>query len=308
MSDCLTAGSIVTDERSPLEIISKNIHKIRQTIRQEDPSCQKEEIEPERQDTAYMAWKDWTKREADRLEERKNNLREAAKKEKSWNLYRECTRILEENRERWMARKKEEEEQRRLETEKQDRLKKAGNKKQQSERKLKESLTNTKKKETKLECSRRLEEKKKLDGKLKMRSELWKQRREKDGKLVRVWKEMKKETDRTLDIRGNNSHSSHAEDDPWMEEITLTDQERTKLEELEKWYQTPHTPPYKTPPSNICNITGANMPQGTSSRQVGPVTNPIMPPTTSLGSSYEIWSVSQSESPHPPANIFQLIK
>ena len=62
-------------------------------------------------------------------------LVESAKKTKSWNLYRECTRILEENKVRWKA-IKEEEEQRRLEKEKQDRLKKSGHRKHEAERKL----------------------------------------------------------------------------------------------------------------------------------------------------------------------------
>ena len=44
-----------------------------------------------------------------------------------------------------------------------------------------------KKKDTKEETSRRLERERKENGILKMRSDLWKQRREKDGKLVKVW-------------------------------------------------------------------------------------------------------------------------
>ena len=53
-----------------------------------------------------------------------------------------------------------------------------------------------------------------------------------DGKLVDVWREMKK----TL------KNSSQEEDDPWMEELILTDDERAALQELEKcWYVEIHS-------------------------------------------------------------------
>jgi hypothetical protein len=62
---------------------------------------------------------------------------------------------------------------------------------------------------------------------MKMRSELRRQRREKDRRLVKVWKEMKK-------VWKETSHEE--EDDPWMEELVQTDEERAALQELEKWY------------------------------------------------------------------------
>ena len=62
---------------------------------------------------------------------------------------------------------------------------------------------------------------------MKMRSELWRQRREKDRRLVKVWKEMKQ-------VWKETSHEE--EDDPLMEELVLTDEERAALQELEKWY------------------------------------------------------------------------
>jgi hypothetical protein len=184
---------------------------------------------------------------------------------------------LEENKERWKVRKKLEE-QGRLETEKQDRLEKSRQKKQQPGRK---------------ECSRRLEEKKRLEGKQKMKSDLWKQRRERDGRLVTVWKEIKNKTDITLDTSSQHSYPSQVEEDHWMEEITLTDQERIKLEEFE---------------SSILNNSGADLQQGTSSPQVGPVTSQIMPPTDSLGSSYVRWSVPQPASPTPHQQLFPTYK
>ena len=86
-----------------------------------------------------------------------------------------------------------------------------------------------KRKETKPEKLRRLEDEKMKAGKLKMRSELWRQRRGKDGRLVRVWKEVEKS-------RENSCLVEH--EDPWMEEFIFTVEERTALQELENWYQT----------------------------------------------------------------------
>ena len=74
------------------------------------------------------------------------------------------------------------------EEEKAARLTEAENKK----KKISSRRAAAPKKETKLEATRRLEEKKKLEGKLRMRPELWRQRRERDGKLIRVWKEVAK--------------------------------------------------------------------------------------------------------------------
>ena len=70
---------------------------------------------------------------------------------------------------------------------------------------------------------RRLEDEKIRAGKQAMRSQLWRQ-------LVEVWREMKK----TLEDSSQNS--SQEEDDPWMEGLNLTDDERAALQELKKWW------------------------------------------------------------------------
>ena len=138
--------------------------------------------------------------------------KEADKKHNSWALYRECTRPMEENHTIWLERRTAEE-KRRLEDEKASRI------------------GGRKKKETKPEAARRLEDKRTLEGKLKMKTELWRQRREKDGKLVMVWRNMKEETEpeNTIDNLGPEKGQDY-----WMEEIVLTVIERKALQELEK--------------------------------------------------------------------------
>ena len=62
---------------------------------------------------------------------------------------------------------------------------------------------------------------------------------------MEVWRELRKE-DKKVENSSHEEKSSHEEepspgdeeDDRWMEELTLTDMERRKLEELEKWYLT----------------------------------------------------------------------
>ena len=78
-----------------------------------------------------------------------------------------------------------------------------------------------------------------------MKSNLWKQRREQDGRLVSIWKELKAEKETNSKWDGNQK-SSHEEEerstedieDPWLEDINLTEAERSKLMELEQWYLT----------------------------------------------------------------------
>ena len=66
-------------------------------------------------------------------------------------------------------------------------------------------------------------------GKIAMRSRLWRQRREKDGRLVDVWKESR----RMLE----DPNPVEDDEDPWLEELDLTDEERAALEDLEKWWE-----------------------------------------------------------------------
>jgi hypothetical protein len=88
-------------------------------------------------------------------------------------------------------------------------------------------MEDERKMETKPEDARRLEERKKQDGKIRIRTLLWRQIREKDGNLVMVWrrknpKEMELEPEQE---QGRNS---------WLEEITLTVAERKALQDLEE--------------------------------------------------------------------------
>ena len=256
-----------------------------------EPSSQEEDQPPpsptttERTDQEYVEWKNWRIRDKERQEQRRMNLESAAKKEKCWDLYRECRRIMQENKVKWLERK-EEENLKRLETEKQERLAIAGHKKGQRARMIQENENKKKKKETKLESSRRLEEKKRLEGKQRMKSGLWKQRREKDGSLVNIWKELKTEHEQ----KNGNGNPRHEEEDPWMEEISLTVKERKKLMELEKSYLTS---------IKLTNYDiSSNQPPGTSSHEdQKEMTIDAATPQISQTSSKISPSVSQSESP-----------
>ena len=98
------------------------------------------------------------------------------------------------NKTRWLERR-EAEKQKRLEIEKEERLQEAKNKKNKIFRKFQEEGKMKVKKETKQEYSGRLEEEKRLKGKQMMKSNLWKQRREQDGRLVNTWNVMRKQTE-----------------------------------------------------------------------------------------------------------------
>ena len=171
-------------------------------------------------------------------EERKARFEEKTKKERSWDLYRE------ENRERWLERRRKEN-LRRLEDEKREAATTSHHKQTQADRKYKEDLSKLKKKETKPEYSRRMEEKTRLEGKQRMNSNLRKQRREQDGRLVSIWKELKAEEETNNKGDGNQKSCQEEEErstedieDPWLEDINLTEAERSKLMELEQWYLT----------------------------------------------------------------------
>ena len=130
-------------------------------------------------------------------------------------MQRECTRILSENHTSWLERRKEELERR----EKLERLEKVAI--------LKKKIVIKKKKETKKEMLTRLEKEKKEKGFNKIRSQLWRQRREKDGKLVRLWQH----TEKTC-----LEKTCLEEEDAWLEELTLNDEERELLTKLETEY------------------------------------------------------------------------
>ena len=77
-----------------LEIFERNIAKIiPRTSQQEEKSSQEEE----RKDEAYIKWKEWKSRDEQKTEERKTRLEEKRRKERKWELCRECSNILERN-------------------------------------------------------------------------------------------------------------------------------------------------------------------------------------------------------------------
>ena len=82
-----------------------------------------------------MEWKNWRERESERMEMRQKKLQQQKVKEESWSLYRECTAILEENKEKWQERS-EAEKKRKLEDEKNERLSMAGQKRRHLVKKL----------------------------------------------------------------------------------------------------------------------------------------------------------------------------
>ena len=118
----------------------------------------------------YRSWKAWCKRDNERIEAEKEKKALATKKHNSWSLFRECASLINENKNKWKERQEAEEESRKIEDEKSARLVEAEKKKF-----LKKAAVQ--KKETKQETTRRLEDKKKLEGRSRMRSELWRQRR-----------------------------------------------------------------------------------------------------------------------------------
>ena len=133
----------------------------------------------------------------------------------------------------------------RLEKEKQERLEIAKMKKGRSQVKNKNSnkcgdqqTNNTKSNET---STGRMENKKRLEGTKLMKSNLWKQRREQDGRLVTVWKEIKKKEDVTERNQPKGIPGTSPQEEPetslqvdprngdqWLEELILTEAERRK--------------------------------------------------------------------------------
>ena len=108
-----------TEEMS--KIIVKNMKK---TL----PEISSPEEETNLQDKEYLAWKNWLERNEQEKQERQERLEDAKRKEENCSLYRECSRIIQENQTRWLERR-ENERQKRLEQEKKERLAEAARKK-----------------------------------------------------------------------------------------------------------------------------------------------------------------------------------
>ena len=87
-----------------------------------------------------------------------------------------------------------------------------------------------------------MEEKKRLEGKQRMLSNLWKQRRETDGRLIEIWKEVGVacRTSRDGKSEGGNVPSSSEKEgnEVGLEDMDqyLAEDERENLQQLEQWY------------------------------------------------------------------------
>ena len=201
-------------------------------------TSQQEEKKPnqveERKDEAYTKWKEWKSRDAQNTAERETRLEEKRRKEREWELYRECNNILEENKAIWLERGRKEKTER-LESERKETMSATHNKNGQNTKKSdgNQAGKRKEKKEIKPEYSRRMEEKTRLEGKQRMKSNLWKQRREHDGRLVSIFKSLRNECEKEnllehipLEI-GNDPESRRdgkegVEEDPRLEDLKLT--------------------------------------------------------------------------------------
>ena len=212
-----------TQDRDKLgKLIVKNIKNLSQhtpdpeqenhSSRQEDQHLSQQD--ENRTDAGYMEWKAWCTRDKNRMETELEQKELAAKKTATWALYRECERLVQENKNNWHERQEGERLRRLEEEEKVKRISEAENKKKKLSSKFSSRKAAAPKKETKLELTRRLEEKKKLEGKLRMRSELWRQRREKDGKLLSVWKEVAR---KHQEVASEEQETIQQEDTNWLE-------------------------------------------------------------------------------------------
>ena len=173
-----------------LEITRRNLDRLEQAQKETSPQEEHEEGGLERTDDEYKEWKEWRERDMKREKERNAKITASRKKEDGWALYRECTAIMRENKTKWLERS-EMERVERVEQEKQERLEIARMKKGRSMAKNKNIKTKTKSNEAGTSTGR-MENKKRLEGTKMMKSNLWKQRREQDGRLATVWKEIKK--------------------------------------------------------------------------------------------------------------------
>ena len=75
---------------------------------QASSSIQEKDEEDEREDQDYQEWTKWKERDRKRVENETNRQMEAENQTKSWAMYRECTRLLEETRTRWIERQEDE--------------------------------------------------------------------------------------------------------------------------------------------------------------------------------------------------------
>ena len=156
-----------TQDRDKLgKLIVKNIKNLSQhtpdpeqenhSSRQEDQHLSQQD--ENRTDAGYMEWKAWCTRDKNRMETELEQKELAAKKTATWALYRECERLVQENKNNWHERQEGERLRRLEEEEKVKRISEAENKKKKLSFKFSSRKAAAPKKETKLELTRRKEE------------------------------------------------------------------------------------------------------------------------------------------------------
>ena len=234
------------EDKQLLEITRRNLAK----IKNQEARDQEDRVDNGRNDEEFMEWKGWHEREEMKRKEKEERLQAKKRKEDGWALVKECTAILEENKTIWKERR-EWEKRERLEQEKDERLEMAKRKKEdyRKTRTVSHKVTRGGKKEVKA----KLESRKRLEGISLMKSNMWKQRREKDGRLVTVCKEIKRKMTEEEGIKEDQpqgrQETSQEEDqetslqinedmeDNWLAELLLTEDDRRKLKEMEDWWE-----------------------------------------------------------------------
>ena len=81
-----------------------------------------------------------------------------------------------------------------------------------------------KKKETKREGTRRLETERELRGLQKMKSDLWKQRRDKDQKIRDSWMQVRRTAEIEAVVTETSLEEEAGYEEWWKEELTLTEE------------------------------------------------------------------------------------
>ena len=122
-----------------------------------------------------------------------------------------------------------------------------------------------------------MEKEKKLKGLQKMKSNLWKQRRDKDEMIRDTWKNVR----RAAEIEEIWTETSLEEQEDfeewWGEQLTLITEERQRLEELERWHRTLHHSATMRPSSQ--QEESDNPREEDSSPQEDQAQAPIHPPS-----------------------------
>ena len=111
-ADCTCKNEMCEEElKNFRDIIERGVKRVRQSSILQEYSDQDDQ-DPARTDEAYLKWKEWQERDTKQRKEKKKLLETKKMKEESWSLYKECKRLMEENREGWKSRKEDEQKRR----------------------------------------------------------------------------------------------------------------------------------------------------------------------------------------------------